>query len=77
MVLHISIAVHFSLLLQIPVFSGCRSSLIGTPSICKAYHGHDAFGDIPDLYGPGGGHIQEENGSAALARLAKEHKGIK
>ncbi|KAJ3584536.1 hypothetical protein NHX12_015031 [Muraenolepis orangiensis] len=61
--------------LDIPVFRGCETPLLGRVFSASEFHGMDGLGDVPDPKAPDLGHLQVEGAVEALVRLVKENPG--
>ncbi len=63
--------------LQIPVFKGAASPLLGqdTTDDGHYHHGNDGMGGVPDPDPPSGDLIQSEHAVCALIRMAYERPG--
>uniref|UniRef100_UPI00398F3A8F nucleoside hydrolase-like n=1 Tax=Pristiophorus japonicus TaxID=55135 RepID=UPI00398F3A8F len=61
--------------MEIPVYRGAGTSLLGELLHDPAYHGKDGLGDVPDPNAPGLEHIQAEHAVNAMIRIVTEHAG--
>ncbi|XP_072900186.1 inosine-uridine preferring nucleoside hydrolase-like [Hemitrygon akajei] len=61
--------------MEIPVYRGSATSLLGVAHYDAAYHGQDGMGDVPDPDAPGLEHIKSEHAVNAMIRMANEHPG--
>ncbi|KAL4225736.1 hypothetical protein ACF0H5_016425 [Mactra antiquata] len=60
--------------MDIPVFVGCDSPLLGERKSSSPYHGHDGLGNVPDPSAPDESFIQQEHAITALIRLSKQYQ---
>lgn len=61
--------------MEIPVYRGAGTSLLGVVHHDAAYHGKDGLGDVPDPDAPGVEHIKSEHAVNAMARIVNENPG--
>ncbi|XP_061482896.1 inosine-uridine preferring nucleoside hydrolase-like [Rhineura floridana] len=61
--------------LEIPVYPGASSPILGGPVEGALYHGKDGLGDVPDPSAPGLELLQEEHAVHAILRTANERQG--
>lgn len=61
--------------LDIPVFGGISTSILGDQIHASDFHGVDGLGDVPDPDAPGLEFLQKEHAIDALIRLATQHSG--
>uniref|UniRef100_A0A8C8S1F3 Inosine/uridine-preferring nucleoside hydrolase domain-containing protein n=1 Tax=Pelusios castaneus TaxID=367368 RepID=A0A8C8S1F3_9SAUR len=61
--------------LEIPVYQGAASPLLGGPVEGALYHGQDGLGDVPVPDAPGLDHLQKEHAVTALLRIVSEQPG--
>ncbi|XP_060682809.1 nucleoside hydrolase-like [Hemiscyllium ocellatum] len=61
--------------MEIPVYRGAGTSLLGERLHDAAYHGKDGLGDVPDPKAPGLEHIQAEHAVNAMIRIVNKHVG--
>ncbi|XP_069747982.1 nucleoside hydrolase isoform X2 [Narcine bancroftii] len=61
--------------MEIPVYRGTGTSIMGTVFHDSEYHGKDGLGDILDPDAPGLEHIKSEHAVNAMIRMANEHPG--
>ncbi|ELT98557.1 hypothetical protein CAPTEDRAFT_226345 [Capitella teleta] len=60
---------------DVPVFGGCKASLVGDRKTSAHYHGLDGLGDAPDAHAPPADLIHGEHAVHALVRMANENPG--
>lgn len=58
---------------EVPVFSGCRSSLLGDGQKEATHHGSDGFGNIASTIPVDECKVQKEYASAAMISLVNQH----
>ncbi|XP_034407553.1 inosine-uridine preferring nucleoside hydrolase-like [Cyclopterus lumpus] len=61
--------------LDIPVYRGCSTSLLGREQHAGDYHGKDGLGDVPDEDAPGLELLQKRKAAQALVKMVKENAG--
>ncbi|KAM3928493.1 pyrimidine-specific ribonucleoside hydrolase RihA-like [Leptodactylus fuscus] len=61
--------------LDIPVFRGASTSILGDNINASYFHGKDGLGDVPDSSAPGLEFIQKEHAVDAMKRFASEYPG--
>lgn len=61
--------------LDIPVFRGASSAILGKNINALDFHGKDGLGDVPDSSAPGLELLQKEHAVDAMKRFASEHPG--
>ncbi|XP_067881655.1 nucleoside hydrolase-like isoform X1 [Heterodontus francisci] len=61
--------------MEIPVYRGASTSLLGELLHDPAYHGEDGLGDVPDPNAPGLEYLQAEHAVNAMIRIVTEHTG--
>ncbi|XP_078258252.1 nucleoside hydrolase-like [Rhinoraja longicauda] len=61
--------------MEIPVYRGAGTSLLGVLHHAADYHGKDGLGDVPDPDAPGAEHLKSEHAVNAMARIVNEHPG--
>ncbi|XP_077125874.1 nucleoside hydrolase-like [Ranitomeya variabilis] len=61
--------------LDIPVFRGAETAILGQNINASDFHGIDGLGDVPDANAPGLEFIEQEHAVDAMIRLASEHPG--
>ncbi|XP_043548652.1 probable uridine nucleosidase 1 [Chiloscyllium plagiosum] len=61
--------------MEIPVYRGAGTSLLGERLHDPSYHGKDGLGDVPDPNAPGLEHIQAEHAVNAMIRIVNKHVG--
>ncbi|CAI5772127.1 IU_nuc_hydro domain-containing protein [Podarcis lilfordi] len=61
--------------LEIPVYPGASSPILGGPVEGADYHGKDGLGDVPDPNAPGLELLQKEHAVLAMLRIVNERPG--
>ncbi|KAG8571890.1 hypothetical protein GDO81_011819 [Engystomops pustulosus] len=61
--------------LDIPVFRGAETAILGQNIHASYFHGKDGLGDVPDASAPGLELIQKEHAVDAMKRFASEYPG--
>ncbi|XP_055492501.1 nucleoside hydrolase-like isoform X2 [Leucoraja erinacea] len=59
--------------MEIPVYRGAGTSLLGVVHHASEYHGKDGLGDVPDPDAPGVEHLKSEHAVNAMARIVNEY----